>query len=311
MKDNSGFNTWYNIQNTSSSDATVNVAYTDGTSVGPYTIKPGASRTFDQATETHTMAIFAATVTSDQPIAATVIEENSLTMFAYNGFPAGSPSPQMPLVNANNSGYTTGISLYNLGLTATTVTVSYDASLAGTDCTETQTIDPNQFAIFALDAFYSGASSTCAAGATFIGSGAVTSNSGNNDLVAVVNQHIFGKNGEAYGGFDPNIATAKVVLPLIMDRNSGWWTGFSITNVGASAADVTCTFTDTPYTVSDSSLAPGESLVALQGSAISDGYIGSGTCVDANGGKIVGIVNEVQDGGASDQFMVYEGINTP
>jgi len=311
MKGNSGFNTWYNLQNTSSSDATVNVTYTDGTSVGPYTIKPGASRTFDQATETHTMAIFAATVTSNQPIAATVIEENILTMFAYNGFPAGSPNPRMPLVNANNSGYTTGISLYNLGGTSTDVTISYDAALAGTDCTETHNVPANSFALFALDAFASGASSTCAAGATFIGAGEVTSNSAGHDLVAVVNQHILGKNGEAYGGFDPSIATSTVVFPLIMDRNSGWWTGFSVTNVGASAANVTCTFTGTTYTASDSSLAPGESLVDLQNGAISSGYIGSATCVDANGGLIVGIVNELQDGGASDQFMVYEGINTP
>ena len=44
--------------------------------------------------------------------------------------------------------------------------------------------------------------------------------------------------------------------------------------------------------------------------AIAPGYIGSATCT-APGGLIVGIVNEVQEGGTSDQFMVYEGINLP
>ena len=48
MKGNSGYNTWFNVQNTGSADANVQVAYSDGTSATG-TIKPGAAKTFDQS----------------------------------------------------------------------------------------------------------------------------------------------------------------------------------------------------------------------------------------------------------------------
>jgi hypothetical protein len=309
MKGNSGYNTWFNVQNIGGVATNVTVDYTDGTSVGPVSIQPNATHTFDQALEAHSSPVFAAVVTSvSQPIAITVIEENTTEMYAYSG---GQPvaSPVIPLVNANNSGYTTGIAVYNTGGTSTTVTMSYTASLAGTDCQETQTIPANSFAGFALAAFATGANSNCTAGATFIGSAEVTANSAGHPLGVVVNQHILGLNGEAYGGFSSSGATDTVVFPLIMDRNSGWWTGISVMNVGGSTVTVTCDFTNTTYTASDT-LAPGEPLLDLQNHEIAAGYIGSATCT-APGGLIVGIVNEVQEGGTSDQFMVYEGINLP
>jgi hypothetical protein len=43
MKGNSGFNTWFNVQNTGSSNASVSVSYSDGTSAGPVAVMPGAS----------------------------------------------------------------------------------------------------------------------------------------------------------------------------------------------------------------------------------------------------------------------------
>ncbi len=113
MQNNSGFSTWFNVQNTGSATATVNVAYSDGASAGPVSIEPGASQTFIQTAETHTQAVFSGVITSDQPVAASVIEESSAVMFAYSGFNAGSTNPVMPLINANNSGYVTGIQIQN------------------------------------------------------------------------------------------------------------------------------------------------------------------------------------------------------
>ena len=52
MKNNSGFNTWFNVQNTGAVDANVTVNYSDGTTANK-TVKPFASQTFDQATEHH------------------------------------------------------------------------------------------------------------------------------------------------------------------------------------------------------------------------------------------------------------------
>jgi hypothetical protein len=307
MYANSGFNTWFNVQNTGGADAEVSVAYSDGTSAGPVTIPAGAAYTFDQMTEGHTAgSVFSGVVTSDQPVAVSVIEESSAIMFAYSGFVGGSPTPVLPLINANNAGYQTGVQIQNTGATDTDVTLSYTA-VTGTDCTETQTIPAESSATFALAAFANGANSTCVAGATFVGSAAVTVNTEGHDLTVIVNQ-LGASNGEAYGGFDPMAANDTVVMPLIMDRNSNYFTGFNIQNVGSDSTDVVCTFTDTTYEISDT-LDAGEALNDLQANKIADGYVGSGTCTASGGtdNMIVGVVNEL--GPANDALLVYEGIN--
>lgn len=308
MKNNSGYNTWFHLQNTGTADATVNVSYSDGTSVSGITIKPGAAKLFDQSTESHSAAVFSAQITSSQPVVAAVIEENPATMFAYTGFQSGTTNPVMPLINANNSGYVTGVQIQNVGTTSTTVTVSYTPSAAGTACIETQTIPAGQSKTFALAAFANGSNSDCIAGAKFIGSARVTTNTSNQPLVAIINQLKPGVNGEAYGSFDVANATSKVVLPLIMDRNSGWYTGFNVMNVGSSSTTVNCTFTGTSYTVSGT-LSPGQALTAIQSNQISSGYVGSGVCQAANStDKIVAVVNELNPA-VGDNLLVYEGIN--
>lgn len=307
MKGNSGFDTWFNVQNVGTSNASVTITYSDGTTASA-TISPNTSKTFNQAAETHSQKVFSATLTSNQPIVAAVIEESSSVMFAYSGFTGGSPTPVMPLINANNAGYITGMQIQNVGSSSTTVTVSYTPSSAGTACQETQTISAGGSATFALAAFANGANSNCAAGQRFIGSARVTSNSTNQPLVVVVNQLLPGRNGEAYNGFDPANATSKVVMPLIMDRNSGYFTGFNVMNVGSTSTTVTCTFTGTSYSVS-ATLAPGQALTDIQNGKIADRYVGSGTCVASGGGKIVAVVNELGPSGTADQLLVYEGIN--
>lgn len=308
-KNNSGFTTWYSVQNASTDPATVNVTYSDGTSAGPVTIQPGAASVFYQDTETHNQAVFSGIVSSDKPIVAAAIQESDDIIFAYTGFTGGTPEPVFPLINANNSGYITGLQIQNAGDQATEVTVSYTPSTAGTPCTETQTIAAGASNTFALAAFANGANSNCAAGATFIGSAAVTANSTNQPLVGIGNQLLPGQNGEAYVSFDASAATATVVMPLIMDRNSGYFTGFNIQNVGDSATQVNCTFTGTDYTVSGN-VAPGAALNDIQNNKIADGYVGSGRCTasDANA-KLVAVVNELNQTAGGDQFLVYEGVN--
>jgi len=307
MYQNSGFNTWFNVQNTGGVDAEVTVAYSDGTSAGPVTIAAGAAYTFDQMTEGHAPgSVFSGVVSSDQPVAVSVIEESSAIMFAYSGFVGGSTAPVLPLINANNAGYITGVQIQNTGATDTDVTVDYTA-VVGTDCSETQTIPAESSATFALYAFNDGSNSDCVAGATFVGSAAVVANSASNDLTVIVNQ-LGTSNGEAYGGFDPMAANDTVVMPLIMDRNSNYFTGFNVQNVGSDPTDVVCTFTDTTYEVS-ANLAAGEALNDLQNGMIADGYVGSGTCTASGGtdNMIVGVVNEL--GPSNDALLVYEGIN--
>lgn len=313
-KANSGFNTWFSVQNAGTADATVNVAYSDGVTASA-TVKPGAAKVFYQAQENHTAKVFAGTVTSTQPLVAAVIQESSSIMFAYTGFTgAGSTTPVFPLINANNSGFITGLQIQNAGSAATDVTVSYTPGLAGTACTETQTIQPgasNTFALFVFgtSANPAGVTSTCAKGAKFIGSAKVTTNSGSQPLVGIGNQLLPGKNGEAYGSFDPATdANNKVVMPLIMDRNSGYFTGFNVQNIGTNPTNVTCTFQNSSVTIPSTTLQPGAALNSIQNNMLAANYIGSATCTgDAADSKLVGVVNELKSG-TVDNFLVYEAV---
>jgi hypothetical protein len=314
MKGNSGIDTWFSVQNTDSvADATVNVAYSDGTTAGPIVIKPGSSYVFDQAAETHTQKVFSATVSANKTIAVVAIEETSQNLiFAYTGFIGGTPMPVMPLINTNNNGIITGVQIQNAGDTATEVTVSYTPSSAGTACTEKQTIQAKSSATFALNSFagvpLTGMVTTCVK-EKFIGSAKVTVNSANMPLIAVVNQ-LTPTSGEAYGSFDVASATSKVVFPLIMDRNSGWFTGFSVMNVGDTPTTVNCTFTNTSYTFS-ATINPGGAAVDIQQNKIADKYVGAATCTASGGVKIVGVLNEANVLSTVDGLMVYEGINVP
>ena len=309
---NSGFNTWFSVQNAGTADATINVAYSDG-KTNTAVVKPGAAKVFFQATEGHTAKVFAGTVTSTQPLVAAVIQESSSVMFAYTGFTgAGSTNPVFPLINANNAGYITGVQIQNAGTAPTDVTLSYTPSSAGTACTEKQTIPAGDSKTFALNAFANsslGAAENCADLGRFIGSAKVTVNSANQPLVGIGNQLLPGKNGEAYGSFSAEEATTKVVMPLIMDRNGGFFTGFSIQNVGTAATAVSCVFTNSSYTVSGN-LNPDQALADLQGGKIADKYVGAATCTAAAGGKIVGVVNQLGANTAADQLLVYEGVST-
>lgn len=323
MKENYGYSTWFNVQNAGSAATNVSITYSDGLTASCSNLQPGAACTLNQRTEAHAPGwVGAATVTANQPIAVTVMEVQhggpAVIMFAYNGFAQGATNPVMPLINANNYGYWTGVQIMNTGTSETTVTVSYTPGTGqpGTACTETQTIPPGQSRTFAAVFTYPpgpGVTTTCQRGPTFIGSARVTGNTANMPLTAIVNQLNPGANkGAAYAGFDPNDATSTVAFPLIMDRNYGYWTGFSVMNVGSSPVNINCTFTGSSYTVSGT-VQPGAALVDTQINKIANGYTGGATCT-ATGSepRIIGIVNQLNTLPAyatKDAFLVYEGVN--
>jgi len=313
MKNNWGFNTWFNVQNAGgSADANVHVAYSDGTTHDEI-IGVNQAKTFDQSAETHGVTVFAATVTSDQPVVVTVLEVGSTMLFGYNGFTSSTTAPVMPLVQANNWGYTSGVQIQNVGAASTDVTVTYTHSLFGTDCTETHTIAAGASTTFALHAWdgTDAGSNTCVNGETFVGSAKVTGTSSSMGLVAIINQHNYGTNkGASYGSFDSAAATATVVFPLIMDRNYGYFTGFNVMNAGSNDATVTCTFTGSAVTVGPTLLTPGQALTHTQLNQIANNYVGAATCTaTGTSPQIVGVVNELLNTGSSDTFLVYEGFN--
>lgn len=308
-KNNSGYTTWFSVQNAGGADASVTVDYSSSAPNATATIKPGAARVFYQNSEAHDVPVFAATITSNQPIVAAVIQESSAVMFAYTGFASGVTNPVFPLINANNSGYITGLQIQNAGATATTVTVSYTPSAGagnGTACTETQTIQPASSNTFALRAFNrTEAGEDCANGARFVGAARVTANSAGTPLVGVGNQ-LSSANGGAYNAFGDADAGQTVTMPLIMDRNGGYFTGFNVQNVGTTAADVNCTYSNSSVTETET-IQPGGAMNRLQLNKLGNPYVGAATCTGPSGALLVAVVNQVKPG-STDTFLVYEGI---
>jgi hypothetical protein len=331
FKDYFNFSTFFNVQNVGSSTATVEVTYvgqigegTTKTDFGPLTTDPvqiaaGAAFRFDQDANPDIPDDFigSATVTSTgSDIAAVGVQVGTTTALVYNGFSSGSTFPVFPLVNTNRFNFETGIAMQNRGTEDTEVTVTYTPSVEGTACTETKTIPAGESATFAIDAFrITIAGETCANGEAFLGSGEVTANSTNQPLVAAVNQlnqaTVDGGNkGGTYTAFDSAGGSQTVVFPLIQDRFFGYFTGLSITNVGDVATTVTCSFSGTTVTQTSESLEPGETFTPIQEGEIEQDYNGSGVCeAAASGARIVGIANQLLNGGTRDTFFVYEGTN--
>lgn len=321
MRGNSGFNTWFNVQNAGGTAATINVDYADSACAeGPITIQPGAAHTFDQATFSCLGSTYvgAATVTgnSGSQLVATVMEAGSqaplLNLLSYNGFTTGSTELVAPLVQFNNSGFTSGFSIQNAGGTATDVTVSFTpgAGNPGTACTETISIAPGSSQTFGLFAFTLTGSNntTCTRGERFIGSAEVTTNSASQDLVGIVNQINFAYFGSAYNAIDPAAATNTVVMPLIMGQNSGFFTTWNLANVGGSSTNVSCTYSNSAVT-SNQTLGAGEAWTLDHNNLFGGTYVGSATCTADGAGIIVAVVNEFTFTNNADLLFTYNAVN--
>jgi hypothetical protein len=143
----------------------------------------------------------------------------------------------------------------------------------------------------------------------FVGSAKVTANSTNQTLVAIVNSVTTGTpNAAAYSAFDAAMATDKVSLPLIMDRNYGIFTGFSIANVGTQPTNINCIFSGTTYIVSQANVQPGAALTDVQLNKIADSYVGVAICTATGGDAlIVSVVSQL--GVTGDALLYYEGFN--
>jgi hypothetical protein len=124
-----------------------------------------------------------------------------------------------------------------------------------------------------------------------------------------------GRKADSYDAFGDTSATATVNMPLIMDRNGGFLTGWSIMNVGSGPTTITVNCANSNKSVtktfSSGSLQPYQAYTDVQGGVIAPGFVGSCVATAANPAtdKIVGIVNELNPGSPGDYFMVYDGIN--
>jgi len=327
----SQWNTWFAVQNVSSSPASVSVKYSAcASALASVPVPAGAMVTFNQANEaclTASKVLTSATVTSTQPVIAVVSQESSVvnSSLVSPGFSSGATNPVIPLMNSNNpttTGWRTAISLFNQSTSqSTTVVMTYVKAVDGSTCTETQTIPAQQAVGFAGNNLITGQPYvTCPAGATLIGSAYVSSNSASVPLVATVNQDRGGL-GSAYGAFSPSSGSPTIFFPQIQDRNGAtnqWASSIMIMNVGPSSVYVKCTFANSAYSPVSGLLAVNKSWENLQRGNIASSYVGSGVCTAytdntyttiATGAKIVGVANVRGLGANFDLMMSYEGIN--
>ena len=313
----SAYDTFVNVQNTGTEAANVTITYSnDATETA--TVQPGSSARFDQATNADLPDDFfgSATVTSDQPVAAAVIQNGQPAILGYNGFTGTSTSPVFPLVIAQFSGdnptFFTGIAIQNAGDAPTDVTVSYTPSGdEGTACTETQTIPAGESAAFGtiLSFASEGANTTCNVG-LFTGSAQVTANSADQPLVGVVNQLNSGAfKGGAYNSYDASEATDTIVLALVQDRIAQYFTGVSIINLGDAATTVECVYSNSDV-VDTQEIAPGGTWTFNHFNRFGEGFNSSGICTASSGdAQLVGVLNQVRIEGDTDSFFVSNTIN--
>jgi hypothetical protein len=354
MRNNGGYTTWFSVQNAGMVDAIVEVEFFAGSTSGndwqwvnpddqtnQVTIKPGAAYYFDQAMmpELGTRFVGSAIVTSvnGQPLVASAVEVGPNGLFAYDGFGSapvasgagasngGSANILAPLFQYHNAGYQSSIQVQNVGDTPTTVTVSYVPGSAGNACTETHEVAAGASETFGMLAFYAPqAYSNCweqnsagGVGTKFVGSAYVSTNSAAQPLLGIVNQmNSINKKSGAYNAFDPGSASQCVAAPLIMDRNSNYWTSLNIMNVGAAATTVTVEYS------TYGAITPANDVLVLQPNEMGgilhwnhlgggERYVGSAVACGTPGSEIVAMVNQLNDKvpGNGDTLYVYNAFN--
>ena len=339
MDSNFGFNTYYSIQNTSSSAVDINIEYSDGLVVPAVTdLAPQAAIIIDNNAEAHTEKKFSATLEATGEIAVAVVEWADGTygsqLFAFNGFAEnqGTPNPVIPMVNQNNYGYWTSIPIQNLGKVDTVVTLTYTPTKAGTECTETLTIPAGGLAEFGAYAHVFSPQTpgtTCKLKEKFVGAAVVTANSENVPLIGLMNQSTTIRRSYEKAGalmsINPALATSTIVFPESYQWFGGesWWSSITIVNVSGSALpaeDITCrgigsaggADVDISWT-NPAEIANGSGWITdLYDSwgPLPNGFLGGIVCESASG-EIVGTLNNLGHTASAtlDSYTLYEGIN--
>jgi hypothetical protein len=357
MCNNNGFDTWFNVQNMSLSDSTtLDISYSAGLAGQDYyeqaVIDPGQSKTFNQALGSDTVNcetlagtddrfVGSAMITSQQPVVATVMQVNSTDykiMLGYNGFDSGGSSVRAPLVMANNNGFYTGLQVQNAGTMTTTVTVAYSNNTQGTIMIRPQPdvfeLGPSASKTLVQDGAPPNNGSEhndYTQLGRYVGAATVTS-SNEQPLVVIVNQAFPdtdpGPFGTAYEGFNTDLASTRMSVPLVMANNNTYYTGIQVQNADAEPVQVTIKYAPNAATGIDPidepqsdvfTLQPGASKTLIHndappanGSTVNDwGEIGTylGAASITATGPIVAIVNEFTWGFAGDQFYTYTAIN--
>lgn len=310
MRANSGWYTVIYVQNADTSSADVTLTFQRAgatTTTVNKTIAAGSMEIIDQSTMSAlipTPWVGSVTISSTKPVAAVVneINESAQQLMVYSGFPTGAAKIYAPLLQHNNGGWVSGVQVQLVAGTTGTVTLYANGVSVGT---------ANLDSIGKSATFYP---VPAPAVGTKVSSGYIQGPIGS-QLVGIVNQlNIGAGQATSYGMFSSG--TSRVVAPLLMLNNSGFYTGFQFQNIGTSSAPWTMKVDGTTVTVGSCAnpLPAGSACTVYPIPSPSAGWkVGSGevSSTDASA-QLVGIVNEICVGGScasGDNSMTYEGIN--
>jgi hypothetical protein len=357
-------NTTINIQNPNSSQISVVVDYVPGTYGVSYTtpsinIEGYGSRIWEvpaNALDTNGRFLGSAKITSTGGKIAVVVDaifaSNSPSPSRYNArqsytaFKSGSTKAVAPLIQKNDGGvWYSGIQVMNLGPGDATVQITYNGKQGtGTDvsCNPTTdalgltepsfTLEENKSKTI-LTEFGGSLNSSALAGLDcFRGAANVEVTSGTGKVVVIVS--VAGQNSPQvsyYRGFNPDLATSTIVVPLIekylgVPGANGWSTGVQIAHVGTGDAiidasfNVTCNGSTETVTESSDPVPAGSSTTFLQLNGFPLGSLGtrqnclgSAVFIARDSKPIVGIVNQSFFGSGNpfvgDVLLTFEAIN--
>jgi hypothetical protein len=309
------------VQNIGTASTTVTVNYsgkigaTPATGTDTHTIDANKMWVFSPAGIVGAGFLGAATVSSSGGVPITAVSNEFFSdaananygrvLQASNAFGsvAGTTTLYVPIQKKNFpavNGKSTGLQVQNLGAAAADISVTWRDQ--NTALTYTGTY--NGLAAGESYTFY-GASMTTPAG--FVGSAVVTATQ---NIVAIVNESFDappagGQKSTTYAGFNNNLPTTKVYVPLQKKNLGVNTTGIQIMNVSASSASVTCTYYvgGSTYPVSKTVNA-NASQTWLNEPAVPNASYGSAICEST--ANIIGVINEAS---TTMDVKNYEGFN--
>jgi hypothetical protein len=169
-------------------------------------------------------------VSSDKPLAAVVdvLKSDVSGGASYGGFSSGATTVNLPLIMKSNAGFMhTWFNVQNTGTSVADVHINYQGG-----CTEAATIQPNSSQTFDQK------TSSCLPSG-HVGTATITSTQ---PVAAVVMRIADGTSSLlAYNGVAS--ANTKPVMPLVISNYYNFGTGIWIQNTGASATNVTLSYT--------------------------------------------------------------------
>jgi len=260
----SNWNSYIVVQNTSQSSVTVNVTYKSRTGADvpaaneSIAIPALSSHVFYQSDNAGLPSNFlgaakvsAANGTSKLAVVANFYNSganNSTSQFhSYNGFASGANKLFVPYIVRNYYGYNGGLTVQNVGGSATTVTVSFNFNGTTYNYTSGSIAPGAALALYTPNVAELNPVDALNVTKRF-GSAIVQAASGGS-VVAIVNQSNLGGAGVApeylgqgatYSAIANGSQTTKIFLPQIPDKAGGFWVGgFQITNTTGSSG--TCT----------------------------------------------------------------------